>query len=51
MLDRLYRSSRRIFPFIRRVVADSGYAGEKVAKTTLIGRDRAQEPRSGWLRF
>ena len=28
--------SRRIFPFIQRVFADSGYAGEKVAKATLI---------------
>jgi transposase len=30
------RASGRIFPFIRRVFADSGYAGEKVAKATLI---------------
>jgi TolB-like protein len=29
-------ASRRIFPFIQRVFADSGYAGEKVAKATLI---------------
>ena len=29
----LLRASRRIFPFIQRVFADSGYAGEKVAKT------------------
>src|SRR3984885_2329075 len=28
--------SRRLFPFIERVFADSGYAGEKVAKATLI---------------
>ena len=28
--------SRCIFPFIQRVFADSGYAGEKVAKATLI---------------
>ncbi len=28
--------SRRIFPFIQRVFADSGYAGEKVARATLI---------------
>jgi Transposase DDE domain len=28
--------SRRIFPFIQRVFADGGYAGEKVAKVTLI---------------
>jgi transposase len=32
----LLRSSRRIFPFIQRVFADSGYLGEKVAKVTLI---------------
>jgi Transposase DDE domain len=32
----LLRVSRRIFPFIRRVFADSGYAGERVAKATLI---------------
>jgi transposase len=30
------RVSRRIFPFIQRVFADSGYADEKVAKATLI---------------
>jgi transposase len=43
--------SRRSFPFIERVFADSGYAGEKVAKATLIAvGDRAQEPRSGRLR-
>ena len=34
--DRFCESSRRIFPFIQRVFADSGYAGEKVAKATLI---------------
>jgi transposase len=28
--------SRRLFPFIERVFADSGYAGEKVAKAKLI---------------
>ena len=28
--------SRYIFPFIRRVFADSGYAGEKVTTATLI---------------
>ncbi len=28
--------SRRIFPLIERVFADSGYGGEKVAKATLI---------------
>jgi putative transposase len=32
----LLRVSRRIFPFIQRVFADSGYGGEKVAKATLI---------------
>jgi transposase len=32
----LLRVSRRIFPFIRRVIADSGYAGEKVTTATLI---------------
>jgi transposase len=32
----LLRVSRRIFPFIRRVFADSGYAGQKVATATLI---------------
>jgi putative transposase len=32
----LLRASRRIFPFIQRVFADSAYAGEKVAKATLI---------------
>ena len=32
----LLRASRRIFPFIERVFADSGYAGEKVANATLI---------------
>jgi transposase len=32
----LLRVSRRIFPFIQRVFADSGYAGEKIAKATLI---------------
>ena len=32
----LLRASRRIFPFIQQVFADSGYAGEKVAKATLI---------------
>ena len=32
----LLQASRRIFPFIQRVFADSGYAGEKVAKATLI---------------
>ena len=32
----LLRGSRRIFPFIQRVFADSGCGGEKVAKATLI---------------
>jgi len=32
----LLRFSRCIFPFIQRVFADSGYAGEKVTKATLI---------------
>ena len=32
----LLRASRRIFPLIQRVFADSGYAGEKVAKATSI---------------
>jgi transposase len=47
----LLGASRRIFPFIQRVFADSGYAGEKVANATFDrGRGRAQEPRSGRLR-
>jgi transposase len=46
----LLRVSRSIFPFIQRVFADGGYAGEKVAKAYFDrGRDRAQEPGSGWL--
>ncbi len=32
----LLRISRRIFPFIQRVFADGGNAGEKVANATLI---------------
>ena len=32
----LLRISRRIFPFIQRVFADGGYAGEKVANATSI---------------
>ena len=30
------RASRDIFPFIQRVFADSGYAGEKITTATLI---------------
>ena len=36
----LLRVSRCIFPFIQRVFADSGYAGEKVTTATLIAVDR-----------
>jgi putative transposase len=32
----LLQVSRRFYPFIQHVFADSGYAGEKVAKATLI---------------
>ena len=32
----LLRVSRRIFPFLQRVFADSGYAGQKAATATLI---------------
>jgi transposase len=32
----LLRASRSIFPFIQRVFADGGYAGEKVTTATLI---------------
>ena len=32
----LLRISRRIFPFIQRVFADGGYAGEKLANATLM---------------
>jgi transposase len=32
----LLQASRRVFPFIQRVFADSGYTGEKVAKATVI---------------
>ena len=32
----LLRVSRCIFPFVQRVFADSGYAGEEVATATLI---------------
>ena len=35
----LLRASHRIFPFIQRVFADSGYTGEKVAKATLIATE------------
>ena len=32
----LLRASRAAFPFIQKVFADSGYAGERVAKATII---------------
>jgi hypothetical protein len=32
----LLRSSRRSFPFLEKVFADSGYAGERVASATRI---------------
>jgi transposase len=32
----LLHASRRSFPFIKRVFSDSGYAGERVAKATVI---------------
>jgi transposase len=32
----LLQASRRVFPFIQRVFADSGYTGEKVAKAPMI---------------
>jgi hypothetical protein len=32
----LFSLSRRLFHFIERAFADGGYAGEKVAKATLI---------------
>jgi transposase len=35
--------SRRIFPFIQRVFADSGYAGEKIARATLIAIEIARK--------
>jgi putative transposase len=45
------KRSRRIFPFIQRVFADSGYAGEKVAKATLIAVEivRKNPDQVGWL--
>ena len=43
----LMRASRRIFPFIQRVFADSGYAGEKVAKATL-GSSRGSGAIDDW---
>jgi len=47
----LLRISRRIFPFIQRVFADGGYAGEKVANATLIAVEIVRkEPRSDRLR-
>jgi transposase len=39
----LLQASRRLFPFIRRVFADSGYAGEKIAKATLIAVEIARK--------
>jgi hypothetical protein len=36
--------SRRSFPFIERVFADSGYVGEKVAKATLIAEIVRKNP-------
>ena len=41
----LMLASRRIFPFIQRVFADSGYAGEKVAKATLIAVEIVRQNR------
>ena len=43
----LLRVSRRIFPFIQRVFADSAYAGEKVTTATLIAVEivRKNNPR------
>ena len=50
MADRFCRVSRCIFPFIQRVFADSGYAGEKVTATTLIAVEIVRKkPRSGRL--
>jgi transposase len=47
----LLQLSRRSFPFVERVFADGGYAGEKSRQGHGDrGRDRAQEPRSGWFR-
>ena len=44
-------ASRGSFPFIEKVFADSGDAGEKVATATVIAVGiRAQKPRSGRLR-
>jgi transposase len=40
----LLRVSRRIFPFIQRIFADSGYAGEKVTKATSREVKVASEP-------
>ena len=36
-------TSRRFFPFIQRVFADSGYAGQRSPGYRDSGRDRAQE--------
>ena len=44
-------ASRGSFPFIEKVFADSGYAGEKVATATVIAVEIVpQKPRSGRLR-
>ena len=44
-------ASRGSFPFIEKVFADSGYAGEKVATATVIAVEIVREkPRSGRLR-
>jgi putative transposase len=32
----LLSGSRRVFPFIQKVFADSGYAGERAARATVI---------------
>ena len=37
------RVSRRIFPFIQHIFADSGYAGEKLATATLIAVEIVHE--------
>ena len=48
----LLRVSRRIFPFIQRVLADSGYASEKVAKAALIAVEIVRKnPEQRAMRF